>query len=219
MSLKKYDVILFDLDGTLTDPAEGITNSVEYALNFYGIKVESKSELNCFIGPPLYASFEKYYGFSKEKAIEAVAKYREYFGTKGIFENRLFDGVKEFLEELKNNGFKIVLATSKPEVYALKILEHFDIERYFDCVVGSLLSGERVDKADVINECLKRLKNINAKNCVMIGDREHDIIGAKKNNMDSIGVLFGYGDRKELESANADYIVSSFEEINGILTK
>lgn len=219
MSLKKYDVILFDLDGTLTDPAEGITNSVEYALNFYGIKVESKSELNCFIGPPLYASFEKYYGFSKEKAIEAVAKYREYFGTKGIFENRLFDGVKEFLEELKNNGFKIVLATSKPEVYALKILEHFDIERYFDGVVGSLLSGERVDKADVINECLKRLKNVNAKNCVMIGDREHDIIGAKKNNMDSIGVLFGYGDRKELESANADYIVSSFEEINGILTK
>ena len=219
MSLKKYDVILFDLDGTLTDPAEGITNSVEYALNFYGIKVESKSELNCFIGPPLYASFEKYYGYTKEKAIEAVAKYREYFGTKGIFENRLFDGVKEFLEELKNNGFKIVLATSKPEVYALKILEHFDIERYFDCVVGSLLSGERVDKADVINECLKRLKNVNAKNCVMIGDREHDIIGAKKNNMDSIGVLFGYGDRKELESANADYIVSSFEEINVILTK
>lgn len=219
MSLKKYDVILFDLDGTLTDPAEGITNSVEYALKYYGITVENKSELECFIGPPLYASFEKYYGFSKEKAIEAVAKYREYFGTKGIFENRLFDGVKEFLEELKNNGFKIVLATSKPEVYALKILEHFDIERYFDCVVGSLLSGERVDKADVINECLKRLKNINAKNCVMIGDREHDIIGAKKNNMDSIGVLFGYGDRKELESANADYIVSSFEEINGILTK
>lgn len=215
--MNKLEFILFDLDGTLTDPFEGITNSVKYALEYYGISVKDKNELSCFIGPPLYASFEKYYGFSKEKSVEAVAKYREYFATKGIFENALYNNVKEFLSELKNSGLKVILATSKPEVYADKILEHFEISEYFDCVVGSLLSGERVDKADVIREALCRLNNPDSDNCIMIGDREHDIIGAKKNNIASIGVLFGYGNREELEEANADYIVNDFEEIKAIL--
>lgn len=213
------DYVFFDLDGTLTDPAEGITNSVEYALNYYGIKVESKKDLECFIGPPLYASFEKYYGFSREKAEEAVAKYREYFGTKGIFENRLYSGTKEFLERLKKEGKKIILATSKPEVYAVRILEYFDILKYFDETVGSLLSGERVNKDEVIKEALIRMGNPPVKECIMVGDRSHDIIGAKKNNMCSIGILHGYGSAEELQEAGADFIVKDYSEAQNIILK
>ena len=214
-----YNYVFFDLDGTLTDPAEGITNSVEYALNYYGIKVENKKELECFIGPPLYASFEKYYGFSHHKAIEAVEKYREYFSDKGIFENRLYKGTEEFLGKLKKEGKKIILATSKPEVYAVRILEHFDILKYFDETVGSLLSGERVNKSDVIKEALKRIGNPPLENCIMVGDRSHDIIGAKENEMSSMGVLYGYGSKEELTEAKADYIVNNYEEIEEIVLK
>ncbi len=217
MCCKKFSTVLFDLDGTLTDPAEGITNSVEYALNFYGIKVESKKYLECFIGPPLYASFEKYYGFSREKAEEAVAKYREYFAVRGIFENKLFDDTESLLKALKEQSIKVVLATSKPEVYAVKILEHFGIDKYFDCVTGSLLSGERIDKADVIKEALKRIGNKDKENCIMVGDRSHDIIGAKKNGVKNVGVLFGYGSLKELKDAGADYIAEDFDELKRIL--
>lgn len=208
-----YNYIFLDLDGTLTDPAEGITNSVAYSLRHYGITVENKKDLECFIGPPLYASYEKYYGFSHDKALEAVDIYREYFSDKGIFENRLYDGTKEFLENLKKRGKKIILATSKPEVYAVRILEHFDILKYFDETVGSLLSGERVNKGDVIKEALERVGNPPLENCIMIGDRSHDIIGAKENKMRSVGVLYGYGSKEELAQAKADYIVNNFAEI------
>ncbi len=212
-----YNYVFLDLDGTLTDPAEGITNSVAYSLTHYGITVENKKELECFIGPPLYASYEKYYGFSHDKAIEAVEKYREYFSNKGIFENRLYDGTKEFLGKLKKEGKKIILATSKPEVYAVRILEHFDILKYFDETVGSLLSGERVNKSDVIKEALKRIGNPPLENCIMIGDRSHDIIGAKENGMDCIGVLYGYGSVKELQEAGADFIVKNYSEAQNII--
>lgn len=217
MSLLKYNTVLFDLDGTLTDSGEGIMNSVAYALESYGIKVENKDDLRCFVGPPLYDSFEKHYGFSKDEAVKAVAKYREYFATKGIFENKIFPKTRWLLEELKKSGCRLVIATSKPEVYALKILEYFDIKKYFDVVVGPLLSGELIKKEDVIKECLKRLGNETSENCIMIGDREHDIKGAKFNDMASIGVLFGYGDREELEGAKADYIVNDFSEILAII--
>lgn len=211
--MKKYKYILFDLDGTLTDPFEGITNSVVYSLAAYGIKVEDKKELACFIGPPLYESYEKYYGFSKEGAVEAVEKYREYFKEKGLFENTVYNGAEDLLRFLKESGYIVALATSKPEVFAKRILEHFRLTGYFDCIVGSLLSGERVKKGEVITETLKLLGDPEKEKCLMIGDRSHDIIGAKENGIDSVGVLYGYGNETELKAANADYIVSS---INGL---
>ena len=212
-----YKYFLFDLDGTLTDPFIGITNSVAYSLKHYGINVEDKRELACFIGPPLYESFEKYYGFSHEGAVEAVEKYREYYRDKGIFENCLYDGTEQFLKLLKGKGYTIALATSKPEVFALQILEYFGISEYFSVVTGSLLDGSRVKKGEVIAETLKRLNFPVKEECIMIGDRSHDIFGAKENHIDSLGVLFGYGSEEELRNAGADYIVKDFEEINKII--
>ena len=217
MCFKKYNYILFDLDGTLVDPFEGITNSVVYSLKSYGIEVTDKKELSCFIGPPLYESFEKYYGFSKEKAVEAVEKYREYYSVTGIFENEIYSGVRELLSELKDKGFKLVLATSKPEVFAKRILDYFDLTTYFTVVTGSLLNGDRVKKAQVIKETLKRLGNPLKSECIMVGDRSHDIIGAKENSIKSVGVLYGYGNFTEFNDANADFIIKNINELREIL--
>ncbi len=217
MISKDIKYVLFDLDGTLTDPFEGITNSVAYSLKSYGIEIADKKELACFIGPPLYESFEKYYGFSKEKAIEAVEKYREYFSVTGLFENEVYVGAKELLKELNAKGFKVVLATSKPEVFAKRILDHFNLSGYFTEIVGSLLSGERVKKGDVIKEALLRLDNPNKESVVMIGDRSHDIIGAKENDVFGVGVLYGYGNIEELNSAGADFIVRDIDELKEVL--
>lgn len=207
-----YKTILFDLDGTLTDPGEGITNSVAYALEHYGITVEDKKSLYCFIGPPLNDSFVKYYGFDSEKAMEAIGVYREYFRERGIFENELYEGVGELLDKIKRSGRKIVLATSKPEEFAVRILEHFDLIRYFDVVAGASMDEKRNKKGDVIAYALKK-GGISVQDAVMIGDREHDIFGAKENGLPSIGVLYGYGSREELVAAGADKIVTTAEEI------
>ncbi len=209
--------VLFDLDGTLTDPFEGITNSVAYSLKSYGIEVSDRNQLSCFIGPPLYESYEKYYGFSKEKAVEAVEKYREYFSVTGLFENKVYNGIEELLKQLTNKGLRVVLATSKPEIFAKRILEHFNIQGYFTEVVGSLLSGERVKKGDVIKEALKRLNNPPKETLIMIGDRSHDILGAKENGLLSVGVLYGYGCRKELSDSGADFIAENINDLKEIL--
>lgn len=211
-----YDVILFDLDGTLTDPAEGITNSVAYALEKYGIKVEDKKSLCSFIGPPLNDSFMKYYGFTPEKAMEAIWVYREYFRDRGIFENEVYEGVPKLLDKIKKSGRKIVLATSKPEEFAVRILEHFDLIGYFDVVAGASMDEKRNKKGDVIRYAMEK-GGFSAEKAVMIGDREHDIFGAKENNLPSIGVLYGYGDREELEKAGADYIAETVENIFELL--
>ena len=219
---KEKTVVLFDLDGTLTDPGLGITNSVMHALNHYGIHVADRSELYKFIGPPLSQSFERYYGFSTEDAHHAVEVYREYFAVKGLFENLVYPGIEELLKELKAQGKVISLATSKPEVYAKKILEHFKLDMYFDFISGSLLSGERVDKGDVITWALYSLREMGvdctSEKVVMIGDREHDIIGAHKNQIPAIGVLFGYGSREEFEAAGADAVAETVAELHGMLT-
>lgn len=211
--MKKYDVILFDLDGTITDPGEGITNSVAHSLKKYGITVEDKTELYKFIGPPLHESFEKFYGFSKEEALQAVEHYREYYKVKGIYENIVYDGVEEMLKKLCDSGKKIILATSKPEVFAREILRHFSLDKYFFYAAGANLDGSRTDKAEVIEYALHEGGVTDKSTVVMIGDREHDIIGANKNGIDSIGVLFGYGNRAELETAGATYIAGKVEEI------
>ncbi len=207
----------FDLDGTITDPKIGITSSVAYALEKYGITVEDRDQLTTFIGPPLHESFCKYFGFSHMAAYDAVDKYREYYKTKGIFENYLYDGMGDLLQSLQAAGIQIIMATSKPEVFARQIAEYFHIDSYFTCITGSELDGTRVAKDEVIACAMERISKKDAANAIMIGDRMHDIIGAKKNGMPSIGVLYGYGDRTEFEEAGADYIVGSVKELKQLL--
>lgn len=214
-----YKYILFDLDGTLTDPKLGITKSVAYALKSYGIQVDDLDSLQKFIGPPLQESFVKYYGFSEEQGAEAVEKYREYFKPYGIYENKVYDGVENMLAELVKCGKKVILATSKPTVFANVILEYFHLDKYFTCAVGSELDGSRVKKGEVITEALRQAGVTDKSLAVMIGDREHDILGAKENGIDSIGVLYGYGDRAEHEAAGAGMIVESVKDLLEYLLK
>ena len=208
-----YKYILFDLDGTLTDPAEGITNSVAYSLSKYGIEVSDKKELYKFIGPPLKDSYMEYYGFSESDAVTAIEYYREYFKPKGMFENEVYSGVPELLGELKQSGKKIILATSKPEVFSTEILKHFDLYKYFDFVSGATLDGTRSKKADIISYAISEMGITEKEKCLMVGDRAQDINGAIANDIDSLGVLFGYGDRAELENAGATYIAESVKDI------
>lgn len=208
-----FEYILFDLDGTITDSGEGITKSVQYALKSFGISVDNLEDLNKFIGPPLKDSFKKYYNFDDEKAELGLKKYREYYADKGIFENNLYDGIVELLDTLVKNNKKIILATSKPEVYAKQILKYFKIDKYFDFVAGSDFEETRVKKGDVIKYALEGAKVSELSKVIMVGDREHDIIGAKENNIKSIGVLYGYGDVVELTQARAEYIVKTPNEL------
>lgn len=211
-----YKTVLFDLDGTLTDPGLGITNSVAYALKKYGIEVSDREKLYSFIGPPLKDSFKKYYGFSDEKAMEAIMYYREYFSDKGIFENEVYDGIKELLRRVKESGRKIVLATSKPEEFALRILEHFELTEFFDVVAGASMDEKRNKKGDVIKYALEK-GCLTPEDAVMIGDREHDVLGAQENGIDTIGVLYGYGSRDELKKAGAMHIAETVNDIFDLL--
>ncbi|MBO5321103.1 MAG: HAD family hydrolase [Clostridia bacterium] len=214
-----YKYILFDLDGTLTNPEIGITNGIMYALNKFGIEVSDRKELHCFIGPPLVDAFMKYYGFSESNAKQAVAYYREFFRETGIYENRVFDGIDELLKNLKKEGKNLILATSKPQEFAEIVLNYFDLSKYFDCVVGATFDGSLNYKVDIIKVALERGNVNDIKNAVMIGDRYHDIEGAKQNNLKSIGVLYGFGDREELEQAGADYIAETPHQLLEILIK
>ena len=215
--MSKY--ILFDLDGTVTDPEVGITLSVAYALRHYGIEVEDARSLRKFIGPPLHDSFIDFYGFSREKAFEAVDKYRERFAETGIFENEPYEGIHELLAQLKSEGYIMAIASSKPEVFTKRIIEHFDLSPYFTEVCGSELDGKRTDKAEVITYALEKLGSPAAEDVIMVGDRHHDIVGAKKNGLTSIGVLYGFGSEDELHEAGADYIAASVNDIGKIVSK
>lgn len=213
----KKDIVLFDLDGTLTDPMTGITKSVQYALKKQGIIENDLWNLTKFIGPPLKESFQKFYGMSKEEAQKAVEDYREYFSPIGIFENIVYDGMEEMLTKLKKEGMRLCVATSKPEEFAKRILEHFQLEEYFEFVGGALMDG-RTNKAEVIAYVLSEIK-AEKEQTIMVGDREHDILGAKKNGIESIGVLYGYGDKNELQNAGANLIVEDVTQLREILCK
>ena len=214
-----YTHIFFDLDGTLTDPAQGITNSFIHALKFYGLPVPSYQELCKLIGPPLPYSFEVTFGFDHDKAMEAVGKYREYFSTKGLYENKVYEGIPELLQSLKEKGKHLLVATSKPEEYSIRILEHFNLAQYFDYICGSLMDESRSKKSEVIAYALEccRLGEGDKDKALMVGDRFHDIEGAKANGIKSCGVLFGYGSRQELEEAGADYIAEDIQALLKIL--
>lgn len=211
------DYIIFDLDGTLTDPMVGITKSVQYALRSYGIEVEDLETLCPFIGPPLKDSFMEYYGFPPEQATEAISRYREYFTVTGLYENVEYSGIQELLSELKAHGKHLLVATSKPELFARQILEYFQMSEYFDFIGGASMDEVRVRKGDVIKYVLKENRITELSQVIMIGDREHDILGAKEAGLESVGVLYGYGNREELELAGADYVVATIEELGQLL--
>ena len=214
-----YRYVLFDLDGTLTDPGEGITNSVMYALKQFGIEETDRTKLYCFIGPPLVETFMEKYGFSEEEAHEATRQYRVYFRDRGIFENVPYEGMKECLQTLKESGRHLIVATSKPDVFAKRILERFGFAPYFDEVFGATMDETRTKKDEVIAYALKETGISDLSECIMVGDREHDILGAKKNGLDSIGVLYGYGSLSELKEAGADYIAETAGDIIRILDR
>lgn len=210
--------ILFDLDGTLTDPKEGITKCVEYALNKLDIEVEHPDLLIPYIGPPLYDSFVHIQGLTHEAALQGVDFYRERYRTLGMFENSVIPGVPELLENLRNQGFSLYVATSKPTVFAEEILRHYKLDHFFRFTAGSNLDGTRSKKREVIQYVLDQ-NDIPAAQALMIGDREHDIIGAKACGVPSIGVLFGYGSEEELSAAGADYIAATVEETGMIISR
>ena len=213
-----FEYALFDLDGTLTDPALGITNSIIYALEKMGREIPPRESLYSFIGPPLIQSFQSL-DMTKEEAERALQIYREYFSVKGLFENTVYDGIPNALCKLNDCGIKLLLATSKPELYAKQIIEHFGLDKYFTAIYGASMDEKRVDKADVIRYAAKSAGIANLNKAVMIGDRMHDILGAKKNGIVSIGVLWGYGSEDELKEAGADYIVGTLSEmVSAVIT-
>lgn len=214
-----FQYILFDLDGTLTDSGEGITKAVQYALNYFGIDVKDLNELRRFVGPPLRDSYKNFYDFDDEKAELGITKFREYYTDKGIYENKVYDGIEETLKVLKDNGKKLIIATSKPEVHAKTVLDHFDLAKYFDFIGGADLEETRVKKSDVIKYSMDNAGIEDISKVIMVGDREHDIIGAKANNIKSIGVLYGYGDVVELTQARAEYVVEKPQDIIDIVIK
>lgn len=212
-------LVLFDLDGTVTNPEEGIIAAIKYSLEYMNLEPLSEKELKKFIGPPLKESYQKYYHLSDEESNEAVEFYREYYSTKGIFENFLYPGMLKVLQTLLEKGLTLGIATSKPEKYAKQIVSYFKLEKYFAGVFGSKMDGTRSKKAEVIRYSLGHFPSIGKDEAVMIGDRVHDILGAKKNGLESIGVLYGFGSRDELEEAEATIIVDLPEEILSVLAE
>lgn len=215
----KYQYLFFDLDGTVIDPMQGITRSVAYALNHFGIVVNDLRELCPFIGPPLKDSFMEFYQFTEAQAEEAVKKYRERYSETGLYENEVYPGMAELLEQARRKGYQLMMATSKPDVFAGLILKHFHLDGYFSFVGGSGLDGSRYTKSDVIEYVIRENGITDLSKIVMIGDRKHDIIGAKAVGIDSIGVLYGYGDREELTTVGADYIVEDIAGLGELLLK
>lgn len=210
-----YQYLFFDLDGTLTNPKEGITKCVQYALRHFGIDEPDLDKLEPFIGPPLIDSFMEYYGMSEEQARKATEKYRERFRDIGIFENKVFEGIPQMLEALQNQGKRLVIASSKPEEFVLRILEKFQLRSYFCEVVGATMDEKRTAKAEVIQEAFARLGITGeTKNRVlMIGDRKHDTQGAAACGIDCLGVYIGFAQPGELEQNGATYIVNTVEEM------
>ncbi len=208
--------ILFDLDGTLTNPVIGITKSIQYALSSKGIQITDLNSLTKYIGPPLRKTFMEF-DYNEEEAEALVAKYREYYQVTGIYENEVYDGIEELLHKLKEDGKKLYTATSKPEHYAKVILEHFHLAHYFEDICGATMDTSRGTKEEVIRYVLEKNSITALDEVVMVGDREHDVEGAKKVGVASIGVLFGYGSRNELIEAGADYLAATVDEVYDII--
>lgn len=212
----KYDAILFDLDGTLTESGTGIMNSVRYALTKMGFPIPPEETLRLFVGPPLAEAFQNHCGMSETQAEEAVRCYREYYAERGLFENAVYDGVPEMLSHLTAAGERLILATSKPEHFARRIMAHFGLDRYFAYIGGALTDGTRKEKAEVIAYVLETT-GADPVRCLMIGDRCYDVTGAEAFGIPTLGVLWGYGSREELTEAGAMYLAAHPDEIKEIV--
>ena len=214
-----WRTILFDLDGTLTDPKVGITTAFAYALKKYGIEAEADT-LTSVIGPPLKDSFMDLYGFDEARALEAIREYRVYFADRGWAENIPYPGIAELLQKLQGEGRRLLLATSKPEVFTRRIMEHFDLARYFTLIGAAPMDeSDGGKKENVIDATLEKAGLTDLSEAVMVGDRSYDILGAHANGIAAIGVLYGYGSREELETAGADYITETVQSLNTLLHK
>ncbi|TKC15261.1 HAD family hydrolase [Robertmurraya kyonggiensis] len=215
--MAKYKLILLDLDGTLSDPKEGITKSVQYALQRLGINEPNLDKLEPFIGPPLQQSFAEYYNFNEKQTQQAIYFYRERFKQKGMYENELYPEIPQLLKSLQEQHLTLIVATSKPTIFAEQIIKYFNIEQYFSLIVGSNLDGTRTSKTDVIQYIINKYNDHPLEDFVMIGDRKHDIIGANTLQIDSIGVTYGYGSTNELRKENATYIAHTLDDIIELL--
>jgi phosphoglycolate phosphatase len=219
ISGKNYHYILFDLDGTVTDSEEGILNSVRYSLSYFKLEIPDQNTLKKFIGPPLSKSLMEYYGFDAGKAAKAVQVYREYFSKKGIYENKLYPGIRDLLKTLHLKGKIIILATAKPTYFAEKIIRYFKIDPFFEEIVGSNMDGTRMEKKEIIQYILDLYPNEPTGHFVMIGDRLHDIMGANYHGIDSIWVQYGYGDEEEIINVSPTYKAERMEDLYGLLLK
>lgn len=217
--MKKYKYLLFDLDGTITDSFDSVANSFIYALSFYNIKVKDKSELIPAMGPPLKEFFMSFYGFDEKTADDAVVKYRERYALYNVVENKLYDGIDKVLQDLKNSEYKLILATSKPEEYAVKILKNFKLYDYFYDVCGASFDESRSDKIDVLKYLINKNNISDLTEAVMIGDRKYDLEAAQKLGIDAIGVLYGYGDFEELSSYNNVFLARTPELLYNYLVE
>lgn len=211
-----YHAVLFDLDGTLTDPFHGIANSIKYALKRFGMHADDVQTLKACIGPPLLASFQKHFNLDERDSRKAVAYYREYFSNKGLYENEIFPGIPRLVEELAVQQVRMVCATSKPTFYAQRILKHFRLSQFFEFVLGSNMDLTRTDKKQIIHDVLEKLQMRSKEKAIMIGDRREDIEGARANSIDSIGVTYGYGPEEELRNAHPHYLVHSVVELSSL---
>lgn len=213
-----YNVCIFDLDGTLTDPFEGLVKGIEYAMKKHNLGNELENP-GKFIGPPLHDSFKKAFELTDEKTDEVVATFREYYGEMGLYENAVYLGIIQLIQTLKDKKIKLAVATSKPDKFAKLVLKHFDISKYFDYIIGDEMDGSlsRGGKEKLVRAALETLDPKREKTAVMIGDRHHDILGAKAVGIDSIGVLWGYGSREEFETAGATYVVKDTNELHNVL--
>ena len=212
----RYKNVLFDLDGTLTDPAEGITNALMHAQRRLGREVSPREALYVFIGPPLIEMFMSEWGLARAESQQALVYYREHFATRGLFENVPYPGIEGCLAELKAAGLRLFVATSKPEPLSLRILEHFSLLPYFEAVAGSTMDETRTKKGEVIAYAL-RTYDLDPRETIMVGDREHDVLGAAENGLPCVGVLYGYGSREELTAAGAAALAADLTELSALL--
>lgn len=211
-----FDTLLFDLDGTLTNPFEGITNAIVHALGEMGIRETDRQKLTAFIGPPLLQSFREFYGMTEEEAAAATRAFRVYYERQGIYENIPYEGISEALSALRTRGKRLFVATSKPEPFAVRILKRFSLSQYFDGTAGATLDETRTEKAEVIAYALDRFR-IPKQGTLMIGDRKHDILGAKQNGLHALGVLYGFGSREELLGAGADLLCETPADLPAVI--
>lgn len=215
--MQQYQTILFDLDGTLTDSAPGILNSVRHACRKLQLDLADEATLRRFLGPPLPSSFRDYLHLDEEATARAVEAFREYYPDKGIFENEVYPGIPELLRDLKAAGKTVVMATSKPEAFAKRIMEHFSLDQYFDAICGASMDESRADKGEVIAYALRTAGITDLQSVVMVGDREHDVKGAARNGLPCIGAVYGYGSAEELSAAGAVALAGSVQELHTLL--